>query len=854
MKLMRSCLLVLLALSMCTCVLVGCKKESGDAEITVGETLPCAEGHTPGTWTTVTEATRTQNGLREQVCAVCGEVINSEVISALGFDIGVTFSESVTTFDLSNCKVIYPDGYDGGHSFSKTFIGSVEKLAKRIADATGSTVHAYKESKAPVNDAYEILVGTLDEKNSADLAESFEGDGYAIRVVENKILIQGTTNLLTMEAVELFIDKYLRVDSPKSEFEIHNAVDSDPVDMIVFGTASSMRYTIVRSASLDNDPSVEYGTGNGNYVDYTVSAVGLLKDSITSITGYSSARVTVDTMKRANRELIVGHTSREESTTYRNLLQGHEYGIFIADDNIVLTAWSDANLQACVNRFIDYLRDNCYTKNGVRTVVLPATYMEKGVAKEGWKTDFPRPELPLIGAIDVENDSYQYVYMGEGVNSSAYEDYCNVLKNNGYSVLMQSGNVEDSYFTTFVNRENKTSLHVSYNAYKHADELPDGEKYEGAVPTIRIISSNTDTAVLPDDSMLKFTPFEPSSDSASSLTAVSMSHPGAGYVMRLEDGSFIVMDGGLISVGNEVDNLYNILVALHRKAWGRVPSEANPIRIRAWVISHAHGDHYGVFAEFAKKYGKSGLVELDYLVGNFPGEVACNNVAESDMTMLNNMEQYRRSFSTPFNFLKVHSGQRFWLANVELEVLFTHEDHYPQSIMAFNDTSTVIRFHVFNTNGNQVTPDSKETSFTFTGDLYRYGGRWLCAMYGDYLHSDMISLAHHGGLAVESFFYQKVAATSLWVPNNTSGFNSWLIRNDWTGKSNKTAITHPTVKYAIFADYKSDSKYKNVTIDIKADGADYLNAYNAGGSGQITFANISKQGTVSANAQIGKRT
>ena len=274
MKLLRSCLLTLLVFSMCTCVFMGCKgsKEekmpSNDAEFTVAETLPCAEGHTPGAWTTVTEATRTQDGLKKQVCAVCGEVIGNEVISALGFDIGVTFSDRKTTLDLSDYTVIYPDNYNGGSTLSNTFVDSAKNLAKCISDATGGRVHAYMESKAPANNDHKILVGTLDEECSAELAESFDGHGYAIRVTGNKILIQGTTNLLTMEAVELFIDKYLMVDSTRSDFEIHNAVDSEPVDMIELGTANSMNYTIVRSSLLDNDPSAEYGgSDSGNYVD-----------------------------------------------------------------------------------------------------------------------------------------------------------------------------------------------------------------------------------------------------------------------------------------------------------------------------------------------------------------------------------------------------------------------------------------------------------------------------------------------------------------------------------------------------------------------------------------------------------
>ncbi len=46
--------------------------------------------HTPGDWITVEEATCTEDGLREKICTVCGEVVEEEVIPALGHDFSIT--------------------------------------------------------------------------------------------------------------------------------------------------------------------------------------------------------------------------------------------------------------------------------------------------------------------------------------------------------------------------------------------------------------------------------------------------------------------------------------------------------------------------------------------------------------------------------------------------------------------------------------------------------------------------------------------------------------------------------------------------------------------------------------------
>ena len=43
------------------------------------------------------------------------------------------------------------------------------------------------------------------------------------------------------------------------------------------------------------------------------------------------------------------------------------------------------------------------------------------------------------------------------------------------------------------------------------------------------------------------------------------------------------------------------------------------------------------------------------------------------------------------SFVKVHSGQRFYLANAEIEILFTLEDLYPETVrtIGMNGSSTI---------------------------------------------------------------------------------------------------------------------------------------------------------------------
>ncbi len=862
MRFLRSCLLVLLALILSLSALVACKKEDPTPE----DEDPCADGHTPGAWATVTPATQIREGLRQQVCSVCGAVIDSETTDKLEHDpfADIDFSAYKTTVDLRDYTLVYPDN-NNNRSFSASYVNAVNAIAGGISAVTGESCVAYKYSDTPSStEDPEIIVGVTDDPRTQALYESFEGHGYAICVVDNKILIQGTTNLLTIKAMQVFVQKYLTTGEVVQTVEIHNTAKCEGIEMVLIGDPTGMPYVIVRSDELDDNPAAEYGATYGReFFDYPVDAANSIKAGFESLLNLSSDKVTVttDAAAAAEKEILIAYTNREDSASCLALLQGHEYGIFVHEgSHIVMTAPSPAGIEYATKRFMDYMGESLYYgEDGAISIVMPKNFIEIAPANEKWKHEFPKPELTLQSTSDANDDSLVYIYTGEGVNATAYTDYCSVLKQNGYSVLTENNNVQGSSFATLVNREAGISLYVAYNAFLHADELPKGEKYANAEPTLRIVSSNLDSVNLPTEQMLSFTPFQQARNPFTSLTAISMASAGTGYVMMLEDGSFIIMDGGTVSKGTEVDNVWNILSDLYEQAWGYEPSVDKPIRIAAWIISHDHGDHYQMLFHFSTKYGKTGLVNIEYVLGNFPAASNYYNTPESvNYTHCRMDDTHAESLQGrllyPVTYIKVHAGQKLWFANVQIEVLFTHEEFYPHPIVAFNDSSTIVRLNVLHTDGESVTPNSKITSFIATGDLYRYGGRWLCAMYGDYLQSDMVALAHHAGPGAEWFFYTKVAHSVLWVPNNTSSFNSWANRSDWIGKANKTAATLASVKYIVTSNYYS-STHTNTTVKLLANGPDMEHAFHAGGAGTVTYGNTGiASGQLTSNAaEIGRR-
>ena len=94
------------------------------------------------------------------------------------------------------------------------------------------------------------------------------------------------------------------------------------------------------------------------------------------------------------------------------------------------------------------------------------------------------------------------------------------------------------------------------------------------------------------------------------------------------------------------------------------------------------------------------------------------------------------------------------------------------------------------------------TTLLSTGDAYLTSSRWMCAMYGDFLASDMVYLAHHGSIGAEYFFYEKVAPTAvLWNFVQSNVYSTYLSDSNWYSEvSQKVFYTLASVKYVFLAD------------------------------------------------------
>ena len=211
------------------------------------------------------------------------------------------------------------------------------------------------------------------------------------------------------------------------------------------------------------------------------------------------------------------------------------------------------------------------------------------------------------------------------------------------------------------------------------------------------------------------------------ITQMHIEDFGMSYVIRLTDGRFILIDGGR-DFDVDREKLYRHLLASS-------PYE-KPV-IAAWFLTHAHPDHFHLFAGFAQSHGDK--VKVEKVFFNFPerDDGRFSVLAHADPRfdydnsgfvwipkMLAAVEKLGAQVYTP------HTGQTYRIGGAACEILATMDDTLHAS-RDMNATSVVMRMEL----AGQTVLWSADGA---------YSAAKLPEKYGEYLKSDILQVPHHG--------------------------------------------------------------------------------------------------------------
>ena len=803
-------------------------------------------------------------------------------------------AEGKTELDLTAFALVY-------QSDSKGFIADVNTFANSVFEKTGvkiTPVLASKYNSSEFSGA--IFVGETGLDESKDAQKVVEaGYSYAVLASDKKLTVVGRANEDVVAALNFVVANYLTTYTNKVSFPICT-IGTNPRYVTI---DASEFYLVIDHNTYDVPGHAYVGGSDKECTDYNyrlatsfATRIGIkdkiIKDSLTlpnrayvSVYGGKTYEERTKVINDTTTHLIFfGEVNHPVSISFRANLPANCHGFKIIDEEtIVVAAHNDIGLEKAMNLFRkEYMASKDKT--------WPAGYTSIEVTDESWIVDFPRPANENIRLYNTQistADTLQLLYTGSGISEEAFDAYCETLEKAGYVLYGTVTQFAENKYATFVNESKNSALHVAYNPFAHQDDLAAldsglektrkmttgsawGSKSYTVVyplisydPCIRVISAPLDGKVaLPADATKPFSNNIASSVAVklpgkelltkdysykkvteTSITAVGLPSGaiGTSYVIQLEDGSFIVIDGGyrktdMNKQNDEGDILYKVLSQLHENAFkdeGTVPSI---ITIRAWYLTHSHYDHFYNFGCFMYQYGKgerysdqnAKLVDDNYKVDvqNVLAHIVNENLQNMNkgnelMLSASYISAINYANGGGTNYIRTHAGQVLHFANVTLEVLMTPEDYNPMRISNTNDTNTIINFKISSKDDQQ-----NEVNFLSTGDSCIYQGRYLCVSFGEYLESDMASMAHHGNIGTETSFYQMVKAKYIWYPNSVSSFKSYTTGSSaWPINVSSALIKMDCLKYVYIsgsgATWNDTATIKNgiATVSVKFDKA-----------------------------------
>lgn len=303
-------------------------------------------------------------------------------------------------------------------------------------------------------------------------------------------------------------------------------------------------------------------------------------------------------------------------------------------------------------------------------------------------------------------------------------DYqCSLLEKNGYS-LYSVNEIGDNCFKTYTTSTKNTQLHIYFCKSENK---------------IRIVfDSNTNlfvklAEICPQTHQTMLWQFE---------IDHSLIDCGMCYIVRCCDGSFFVIDSAHFYSVNDDERIIKFLTKLNG---GKKPIVAG------WFFSHAHSDHVAKFLDVVEYHRNE--IEIQKVFCNFPTlEHRDNEYWEvSEKPYLSKFDRLL-SANPDIERINLHSGQRFFVRNLEFVVLCTHEDVYPNSLANFNNTSTSL---MMNVDGCKV---------LFLGDSADESDKVIVPRWGEYLKCDVVQASHHGHSGTSVRFYELAAAECVLFP------------------------------------------------------------------------------------------
>ncbi len=422
-------------------------------------------------------------------------------------------------------------------------------------------------------------------------------------------------------------------------------------------------------------------------------------------------------------EILIGKTEYEEGRDDMEKVSSGGYMVRIYGRKIVVFARSGDAYTEAVRKFGALLSEHANDTGSGITVEIPPEEL-----------DFSGRSSDIIAAVPSPADVvYSTVYnSGEGCRELIYLNASPEKYRNYVALLKESG------FTFYASHEIKRNCFSTL----YSAEVTVTVWYYGNERQLRIIVEPFSQATLigteADNVFTRVT--------TPALTMLGVSYTnsygdtmehGMCFLIRLSDGRFIVIDGGF----NRAEHANSLIGAIKDQAAEYTTD--GKYTIAAWIVTHSHEDHNALLNGRYKDIMKAGIT-VERVILNFLDKDEMKRCIEEWPINWSTGETdtwagtYRAITGLGADQVVAHVGQVFWFADLKIEVLYTLECIAPEAADAMSSTSRIMKMTFTDpATGQQMV-------YMSLGDATGKALNHLTKMYGDYLKTDVLQLAHHG--------------------------------------------------------------------------------------------------------------
>lgn len=409
--------------------------------------------------------------------------------------------------------------------------------------------------------------------------------------------------------------------------------------------------------------------------------------------------------------ILIGETKFEESATLYSTLKSGEAAAKFINGKYVIAYTSSQGSEALMKKIVALVnaceKGNIVIDNSWDIFVSFAETI--GYTDEQLKSYIEIPEYNgrRFDEFSIDLGQNSVMHIAEKTNLDEYDKYVQSLYAAGFKYYTSNTIGKNEYFTFSTDAQIVTAMYL--DAYKET----------------RVIVDNRAIYALPG--LERDNVYEEVSEPSLTVTGIGATGwpGGMGYVYKLVDGTFFIIDGGVDAANsNSTTSAMWLFATLQELA-----DDPDNIVISGWLITHIHVDHLGAFVDMAKDSKYTDKITVKKVIYNQPNDREMSKAGISDRAP---WMQRALNVWKPDEIVKAHPGQTYYFCDLKVTVLGSQDLLMPKTNSSHNNLSvvTMVEYEGFRA--------------LYLGDAEGLMNTALEKLYGEELDCEILQLAHHG--------------------------------------------------------------------------------------------------------------